>query len=727
MLGSVNLSPHGFFVTAAVEAARELGVFEGARRETRRFRRLMDVLGAAGALEAVPERVEVAREGWGRLAEIVRRDEPIEVEPATRRGYHEHLLRAGAEAARELVARMGPGPLVDLGGGAGAYARAFVEARAGESVTIVDEEAVIELAREALGEFGARVRFVVGDARSVTPGDAEVGGGEFGVALLSNVLHLHGEEAGRALCAAAARAVRPGGSVIVKEVRIDEDRRGPMAGLLFALNMAVYTRDGDVYEPSRMRAWLEAAGLVRVEEARLEADPDAIVLIARRPRSVAARMAEVVGEEAEVAAIAAELDGMVARAGGAFPAAMRQVLASGVAQERRDGEADRAATLVRHYAEYMPQQRAAQLAGEPGAPSARADATDLFHAPLDWARLPRMRAAIDRLVAVMTEAGVGDDARTRAIGAASGDELRARTPTLAALYRRTHYGGLMPLLYGNPLDVAHFERRAAALGLDAMGAIDRYFTAPVIHELCHFAPRRDALLPLHLDESVAGWLGVHVLPEFAYPAGDHDDAIFAAPLLSQIGMALARAFGVAPLVRAHAGAAPWEASLPPALLDAAVALGWADWRARRTVHFLSDTLDPAPWVALALAAGSGRSLVGSTLAELGALPVRDLTLPPDDAFDRRVVEDGLRAMCLWNEQVDGSFRTRTRVPDGAVTVDAEACTITAPRRGPVDTVGPRWWLPPAVAARLRAAGRARVDLRIDDVGRIPGMAAALCA
>jgi hypothetical protein len=533
--------------------------------------------------------------------------------------------------------------------------------------------------------------------------------GGYGVALLSNVLHLHGEDAGRELCAAAARAVRPGGSVIVKEVRIEEDRSGPMTGLLFALNMAVYTRDGDVYEPSRMRAWMEAAGLVRIEEVRLEADAGAIVLIGRRPLSVAARMAACAGMDEEVERVALELDAQVAAVGDArFPAAMRQTLATGVALERRDGEVERAATLVRHYAELMPHQRAAQLAGERG----------LFHAPLVWERLPRMSAAIDRLAAVMAEAGVEGE---------GGAALRARTPTLAALYRRTHYGGFMPLLYGSQADVAHFERRAAVLGLDAMGAIDRYFTAPVIHELCHFAPGRDALLPLHLDESLAGWLGVHVLPEFAYPSGEHDDAIYAAPLLSQIGMALARAFGVGPLVRAHSGAVPWEASLPVALLDAAVALGWDDWRARRTVHFLSDTLDPAPWVALALAAGSGRALAGLSLAQLGELPLGELELPPDDAFDRRIVEDGLRAMCLWNECVDGSFRTQTRVPDGEVTVDAEACAITAPRRGPVDTTAPRWWLPPAVAARLRAAGRARIQLRIEEVGQIPGMAAALCA
>lgn len=268
-----------FLVTAAVEAARELGVFEGVRMETRRFRRLLEVVQAAGAMEAVPARVEVVREGWGRLAEIIRRDEPLEVEAETRRAYHQHLVREGEAAARELVARMGDGPLVDLGGGAGVYARAFVERGEGERATLIDEAEVVALAREVVDE---RVRLVAGDARAAP----EVEAGTYGVALLSNVLHLHGEATCRELCAAAARAVRPGGMVVVKDVRIEEDRSGPMAGVLFALNMAVYTADGDVYEPSKMRGWMEAAGLVRIEAQRLAADGDAIVLVGHKPPRV---------------------------------------------------------------------------------------------------------------------------------------------------------------------------------------------------------------------------------------------------------------------------------------------------------------------------------------------------------------------------------------------------------------------------------------------------------
>jgi len=106
-----------------------------------------------------------------------------------------------------------------------------------------------------------------------------------GAVLLANLLHLHPEDMCARLCAAAARAVAPGGMVVIKDLRIDEDRTGPLEGLLFALNMAVYTAAGDVHPTSQLRAWLSAAGLVDIVERRLDAAPDAIVVIGRRPIS----------------------------------------------------------------------------------------------------------------------------------------------------------------------------------------------------------------------------------------------------------------------------------------------------------------------------------------------------------------------------------------------------------------------------------------------------------
>ncbi len=359
----------------------------------------------------------------------------------------------------------------------------------------------------------------------------------------------------------------------------------------------------------------------------------------------------------------AELDAMLAAVDPtlAFPPSFRAHLAGAIAREQADGRAAAAATLAAHYGDTMPRMRVAQLAPD-GAHAA------LFHTSLDWARLPRLARALDRLDAVLGEAGVA---------------FRVpRAPTLAALYATTHYGGFMPLLYGYPADLAYFASRGERG--DVHTTIDRYLTAPIIHEACHLARDRRRLLPIHLDECLGGWLGVHVHPEFAYPAPGEDDAIFAAPWLAQVGQAIVRAFGLAAAIRTHAGV---EAALPADFLAAAHALAEADWATRRSVHFLADTFDPEPWLALVL----------------------DRPMPDDPAFDRAIVADGLRAMCLETTQVAGSFRTRVRVPT-TVTIDASSHRMSAERRG-LDPVAPRYWLP-------RSVHESSV-VRVTDLGTLP--------
>ena len=518
------------------------------------------------------------------------------------------------------------------------------------------------------------------------------------------MLHLHSRAECARLVAAAAARVAPGGNVAIKDLRVDDDRSGPLQSLMFALNMAIYTGAGDLYEASQLRAWLEAAGLGEIAEHRLVCSPDAIVMVGRKPRGAAAIFEQVTGHGAAASTIADELDLAVARSGDAawrelasripdaspprlaLPSPLRAMLAHAIAH-------DPAAELAAHYTDVMPRQHVAQLAGtaEPGA--------TLFHTRLDWQRLPRMRAAIGRLFAILHEAGVTPGV----LGAATADDLFAASPTLAALYARTHYGRCMPLLYGYPADLAFFVSRA---GPDAHGTIDRYLTSPILHELCHFAPVRDALPP-HLDECIAGWLAVYAWPEFAYPAPGHDDAIYAAPWLSQIGQAFARVFGTRPIVRAQAGAIAWDAALPGHFVETLARVAWEDWTARRTLHFLSDTFDPEPWVALALAGAS----------------------PRDDAeFDRAIVADGLRAMCLDNTLCDGSLRARDARPRGRDRdrrADGGRITSCA-SRGEVDRVAPRYWLPPAVAARIIARGHLGYDLWLGSIAAIPAAVRTLC-
>ena len=264
----------------AIAAGHDLHLFDRAKNAAElsndfgipahRLRILLDVLVATGAMTRTGDiyapgtpqpRTEVPRTGWGLIADVIRADRPLPLENG--RGYHEHLVQAGGAAARELAPLLAGDSLLDLGGGAGAYTEAFLDTHPHARATLVDAPEVIALAAERLGRFGERLTLITGDARDSFPRHDTV--------LLANVLHLHGEAACAAIVASARRA---GGRVVVKDVRIDEDRRGPLEGLLFALGMAIYTEAGDVHRASTIRGWLGEA-----VEHRL-ASTDHLVLVA---------------------------------------------------------------------------------------------------------------------------------------------------------------------------------------------------------------------------------------------------------------------------------------------------------------------------------------------------------------------------------------------------------------------------------------------------------------
>lgn len=296
-----------FLCDAAIAAGHDLGIYEALAKRgpmaldelagaigvvagRHRVRALLDVLAAIGAIRCdrsatptfaaaatPPPRPVVPRAGWGLLAEVIRSDRPLPLEQGEgQRRLHHHLATAGADAARELAGSLGETSLLDLGAGAGAYSKAFLEAHPHARATLVDAREVLALAAEWLGPLATRARFVEGDASTVVVD-------EHAAVLLANVLHLHPPEVCAQLVVAAARAVAPGGVVVIKDLRVDDDRAGPLEGLLFALNMAVFTVGGTVYPTSQLRAWLSAAGLVDIVEHRLAAAPDAIVVIANRP------------------------------------------------------------------------------------------------------------------------------------------------------------------------------------------------------------------------------------------------------------------------------------------------------------------------------------------------------------------------------------------------------------------------------------------------------------
>jgi hypothetical protein len=288
-----GLTVFGFdeaIVDAALSAAAELGWWEAARApisveeltrglDARRGRLLVELLCSDGAMALKGDRVcavaprtgrPMERAGIGRMAEVVQSGVPLSLEDHAAQ-LHDHLWRAGEAAGRELWARLcadglGPGLLLDAGGGAGAYSSAWLESSPAARAHLVDRGPVAAMAREKLARFGDRAR--------VSEGEIDAVSGAHDVGLLCNVLHLYAPAVCERLVARVAAAVRPGGTVVVKDAQIAADRSGPRAALAFALTLALYG-DGDVYGEAELRGWLERAG---VREVRSLLVGDQIVL-----------------------------------------------------------------------------------------------------------------------------------------------------------------------------------------------------------------------------------------------------------------------------------------------------------------------------------------------------------------------------------------------------------------------------------------------------------------
>ena len=262
VFGIVANGQQKYLRDAAIRAARELRQVPHVKG-TSRQRKLLEALALFGLdPQNLPEPGPVPEGGWGQLAHVIRTDEPLLTQPADLQRFHEYLWQAGAAPARELWEQLKPeGPLLDLGGGAGAYSAVFPG-----DATLADTAPVLELAK-------TQAKLLALDILNTS----RYPGGQ-GVVLLANVLHLFGESDCAAIVKKAAAALRPGGVLAVKDL----DSATPQ-GVLFALNMALFTREGDVHDPDTVRSWMVEAGLEEPRRLKLETSPESLVLIGRKP------------------------------------------------------------------------------------------------------------------------------------------------------------------------------------------------------------------------------------------------------------------------------------------------------------------------------------------------------------------------------------------------------------------------------------------------------------
>jgi 3-hydroxy-5-methyl-1-naphthoate 3-O-methyltransferase len=205
---------------------------------------------------------------WMQLTEIVRSGKPAISVNRENEGsaffqqFVEDLFPSGRAAVQVLAGTLGvaeakkPVRVLDLAAGSGVWGIILAEKSPHVHVTAVDWPGVITVTRRVAERHGVadRFQFVEGDLH-----DVDFGSGH-DVAILGHILHSEGEVNSQRLLQKTAAALAPGGTAVIAEFLVNEERTGSPTGLIFGVNMLVNTDEGDTFSFGEIRRWLEEAG-----------------------------------------------------------------------------------------------------------------------------------------------------------------------------------------------------------------------------------------------------------------------------------------------------------------------------------------------------------------------------------------------------------------------------------------------------------------------------------
>ncbi len=205
---------------------------------------------------------------WSRLTRSVKRGRPVDDgRPDTSAHRREftwamhHRSKAVAPRVATQITLERAKTLLDLGGGPGTYALAFLARNPSLRATLCDRSAALDVAKEIAAplKHGRRLSYRPLDFM------AEPIKGRYDVIWYSNVLHIYSAQENSALFRRLAKNLTAKGRLLIQDAfTIDRQGLHPAETNLFAVTMLLFTKTGNTYSMADTSRWLREAGFGRV-------------------------------------------------------------------------------------------------------------------------------------------------------------------------------------------------------------------------------------------------------------------------------------------------------------------------------------------------------------------------------------------------------------------------------------------------------------------------------
>lgn len=231
-------------------------------------------------------------EEWSRLTEVVKTGVPFDSQEPETREYRQsftwamhHRSQEPAEQVASQLSLKSARSLLDLGGGPGTYALAFLQKNLQLQATVMDRPAALEVAKMLAKQSSIESRLSLQSGNFI---DDKIAG-KYDIVWYSNVLHIYSPTENLKVFRKIKRALNPGGRLLIQDTFL-ENPKGlrPLETNLFAVSMLLYTDTGNTYPIQDVRAWLQKAGFSRTRLIRLKkgtGDWEGQLLEARQPVS----------------------------------------------------------------------------------------------------------------------------------------------------------------------------------------------------------------------------------------------------------------------------------------------------------------------------------------------------------------------------------------------------------------------------------------------------------